>query len=140
MAEVGRDLWKSPGLTLLLKQGHLQQVAQDHVQMALEDLQWWRLQNLSGQPVQVAAEIQCVKGCGSSCRTQGTQMLRGDVVQGLMLGCPREDPKAGEGDGPAGWGRKQCGQGEEKDIGRCTKQLPALSCMSWEITPGITEP
>ena len=51
MVEVGRDLWRSSGPTSLLKQGHLKLVAQDHVQMDFEDLQGWRLHNLSGQPV-----------------------------------------------------------------------------------------
>ena len=37
----------------LLKQGLLQLVAQEHVQMAFEHLQGWRLHNLSGQPVPV---------------------------------------------------------------------------------------
>ena len=30
---MGRDLWRSSGPTPLLKQGHLEPVAQDHVQM-----------------------------------------------------------------------------------------------------------
>lgn len=47
--EVGRDFWKSSGPTFLLKKGHLEQVAQDHVQVAFEDLQGGRL--LRGQPV-----------------------------------------------------------------------------------------
>jgi len=38
MVEVGRDLYRSSGPTPLLKQGHLDLVAQDHVQMAFEDL------------------------------------------------------------------------------------------------------
>ena len=46
MVEVGRDLYRSSGPTPLLKQGHLDLVAQDHVQMAFEDLRWWRLHNL----------------------------------------------------------------------------------------------
>jgi len=37
----------------LLKQGHLELLAQDHVQVASEYLQGWRLQRLSGQPVPV---------------------------------------------------------------------------------------
>ena len=53
MAEVGRDLWRSSAPTTLLKQGHLQLVAQDHVQTAFEYLQGWRIHNLSGQPVPV---------------------------------------------------------------------------------------
>ena len=39
MVEVGRDLWRSSGLTPLLKQDHLEVVAQDHVQKAFEYLQ-----------------------------------------------------------------------------------------------------
>ena len=39
MVEVGRDLWRSSCLIPLLKQGHLEQIAHDHVQMALEDVQ-----------------------------------------------------------------------------------------------------
>ena len=39
MAEVGRDLWRSSGSNTLLKQGHLEQVVQDHVQTASEYLQ-----------------------------------------------------------------------------------------------------
>ena len=42
MVQVGRDLWRLSGLTPLLKQGHLEPVAQDHVQMAFEYLQRWR--------------------------------------------------------------------------------------------------
>ena len=53
MVEVGRDLRRSSGPTTLLKQGHLDPVAQDHVQAASEYLQGWSLQNLSGQPVVV---------------------------------------------------------------------------------------
>jgi len=51
MAEVGKDLWRSPGPPSLLKQDHLQPAAQDHVHTAFEHLQSWRLHNLSGQPV-----------------------------------------------------------------------------------------
>jgi len=53
MAEVGRDLWRSSGPSPLLKQDHLEQVAQDHVQMASEYLQGWRLHSLFGQPLPV---------------------------------------------------------------------------------------
>lgn len=35
MVEVGRDLWRPLGPTLLLMEGHLKQLSQDHVQMAL---------------------------------------------------------------------------------------------------------
>uniref|UniRef100_A0A8B9Q4U4 Transmembrane protein 19 n=1 Tax=Apteryx owenii TaxID=8824 RepID=A0A8B9Q4U4_APTOW len=51
--EFGRDLWRSSSPTLLLKQGHLEHVAQDPVQVGFEYLQGWRLHNLSGQPVPV---------------------------------------------------------------------------------------
>lgn len=37
--------------TILPKKGHLQQVAQDHVQLAFEDLQGARLHRFSGKPV-----------------------------------------------------------------------------------------
>jgi len=48
---VRRDLWGSSSPTPLLKQGHLQQAAQDLVQTGLEYLQRRRLHNLPGQPV-----------------------------------------------------------------------------------------
>ena len=51
MVEVGRDLWRSSCLAPLLKQGHLELVAQDHVQMVFEYLQGGRLHNPSGQPL-----------------------------------------------------------------------------------------
>ena len=51
MVGVGRDLCGSSSPTLLLKQGHLQQAAQDLVQAGLEHLQRRRLHNLPGQPV-----------------------------------------------------------------------------------------
>jgi len=53
MVEVGRDLQRPPGPTPLLKQGHLELIAQDCVQTASEYLQRWRLHKLSGQPVPV---------------------------------------------------------------------------------------
>lgn len=49
MADVGRELWKSSGPISLLKQGFLEPVAQDHIQLAFECLQARRLCNLSGQ-------------------------------------------------------------------------------------------
>ena len=48
---VGRDLCGSYSPTLLPKQGHLQQAAQDLVQAGLEYLQRRRLHNPPGQPV-----------------------------------------------------------------------------------------
>jgi len=53
MVGVGRDLCGSPSPTLLPKQGHLQQAAEDLVQAGLEYLQRRRLHNLPGQPVPV---------------------------------------------------------------------------------------
>jgi len=50
---VGRDLCGSSSPTPLLKQGHLQQAAQELVQAGLEYLQRRRLHNLPGQPVPV---------------------------------------------------------------------------------------
>jgi len=51
--ELGRDLWKSPGSTPLLKQDNLEPVSQDCVQRALQYLQGWRLHNLPEQLVPV---------------------------------------------------------------------------------------
>lgn len=39
LAEFGRDLWKLSDLTPLLKQGHLQMLAQNHVHTAFDGLQ-----------------------------------------------------------------------------------------------------
>jgi len=52
MAEAGRDLWRSFCPTPLLKQGHLELVAQDNVRMAFEYLQGGRL---FGQSVPVVS-------------------------------------------------------------------------------------
>jgi len=49
MVGVGRDLCGSSSPTPLPKQGHLQQVAQDLVQVGFEYLQRGRLHNLPGQ-------------------------------------------------------------------------------------------
>jgi len=43
----------SSGQTPLLKQGHLDPIAQNCVQMASEYVQEWRLHSFSGQPVPV---------------------------------------------------------------------------------------
>ena len=51
MVGVGRDLCGSSSQTPLPKQGHLQQAAQDLVQVGLEYLQRRRLHNLPGQTV-----------------------------------------------------------------------------------------
>jgi len=52
MVGVGRDLCGSSSPPSLLKQGHLEQAAQDLVQVGLEYLQR-RLHSLCGQPVPV---------------------------------------------------------------------------------------
>jgi len=51
MVGVGRDLCGSSSPTSLLKQGHLQQAAQDLFQAGLEYLQRRRLHNLPGRSV-----------------------------------------------------------------------------------------
>jgi len=53
MVGVGRDLCGSSSPTPLLKQGRLQQAAQDRLKAGLEYLQRRRLHNFSGQPVPV---------------------------------------------------------------------------------------
>ena len=53
MVEVGGDLWRSFGPTPLLKQGHQEPLAQNHVQMTFAYVQGWRLHNLPEQPVPV---------------------------------------------------------------------------------------
>ena len=53
MFGVRRDLWGSPSPTLLTKQGHLQQAAQDLVQAGLQYLQRRGVHSLPGQPVPV---------------------------------------------------------------------------------------
>jgi len=62
MVGVGRDLWGSSGPTPLLKQGHLQQTAQDLVQAGFEYLQRRRLHSPSGQPVPVLCHPQSKEG------------------------------------------------------------------------------
>ena len=47
------DLWGSSSPTPLPKQGHLQQAAQDRIQLGFQYLQRSRLHNPSGQPVAV---------------------------------------------------------------------------------------
>jgi len=49
MVGVGRDLWGSSSPTPVPKQGHLQQAAQDLVQVGFEYVQRRRLHNLPGQ-------------------------------------------------------------------------------------------
>jgi len=53
MLEIGRDLWRSSGPSPLLKQGHLEPIAQDHVQTSSEYLQIGRLHNTSRKSVPV---------------------------------------------------------------------------------------
>jgi len=53
MLGFGRDICGSSSPTLLPKQGHLHQIAQDLVQMGLQYLQRRKIHNPSGQPVPV---------------------------------------------------------------------------------------
>jgi len=57
MVGVGRDLCVSSSPTLLPKQGHLQQAAQELVQADLEYLQRRRLQSLPGQLFQCSVTL-----------------------------------------------------------------------------------
>lgn len=47
MLEVGKSLHSSSCPNPLLKQGHQEPVASDYIQAAFENLQGWRLHNLS---------------------------------------------------------------------------------------------
>jgi len=58
MFGIGRDLCGSSSPTLLPKQSHLQQAAQDFVQEGFEYLQRRRLHSLPGQPVPVLRHSQ----------------------------------------------------------------------------------
>lgn len=51
IVEVGKDLWRLSCSALLLKQGHLDLVAHDHVQSDFEGPQGGILHNFFGQPV-----------------------------------------------------------------------------------------
>jgi len=57
MVGVERDLCGSSSPTFLLKQGHLQQAAEDLVQAGLEYLQRRRLHKFPGQPVPVLRQF-----------------------------------------------------------------------------------
>jgi len=67
MVKVGRDLWRSSCPALVLRQGHLELIAQDHDflvaqdQTAFEYAQGWRLHSLPGQPVPVLGHPHSVK-------------------------------------------------------------------------------
>lgn len=50
IVDIGRDIWRSSCPTPLQKQGHLETVVQNHVEMAFEYF-WGRLHSLSGQLV-----------------------------------------------------------------------------------------
>lgn len=50
MDNVRRDHLEVTCSNLLLQQGHPEQAVQDHVLAAFENLQGWRLHNISGQP------------------------------------------------------------------------------------------
>lgn len=51
--EVGRDFWRTSGPTTLLKQGHREQVAQEHIQTVFVYFRKGRNHNVSGQPLPV---------------------------------------------------------------------------------------
>jgi len=51
--EAGRHLWRLFRLKPLLKQGQLEQIAQDCVLLSFEYLHGWRLHNFLWQPVLV---------------------------------------------------------------------------------------
>ena len=57
MAEVGRDLCWSSGPSPLLKWGHIEPIAQDHIQTAFVDIQRGRHHKLSGQSVTVVGQL-----------------------------------------------------------------------------------
>ena len=61
MPRIGENLWRSSSPTTLLKLGHLEQVAQDHIQAGLEYFQRRRIHNPSGQPVPVLCHPQSKK-------------------------------------------------------------------------------
>lgn len=86
MSEVGRGLWISSCPTPLVQQGHLQQAAQGHVQMAFKDLQeghstsslgklWQCLVTLTGEKCFLVFKIQ---GCETS-----------HLVSSTLYFCPR---------------------------------------------------
>lgn len=50
MVESGKDLWRSPGPTTLLRQSHIAAVGKNCVQVSSEPPQGWWLHNLLGQP------------------------------------------------------------------------------------------
>jgi len=57
MVGVGRDLWESSSPTPLPNQGHLQQAAQDLVQVGFEYLQRRRIHNLPGSLFQCSVTL-----------------------------------------------------------------------------------
>jgi len=46
MVEIGMDLWRTSSPTPLLRKGHLEPIAQGHVQTTFEHLRGGRLHNL----------------------------------------------------------------------------------------------
>ena len=58
MVGPGRDVRRTTSPTPLLKQVHLEQVAQDYVQVSFENLHGGRLHSPSGQPVPVLCQPQ----------------------------------------------------------------------------------
>jgi len=80
MVGVGRDLCGSSSPTLLPKQGHLQQAAQDLVQADFEYLRRRRIHSLSGQPVPVLCHPQSDKVPSCSARTSYASVCAASLV------------------------------------------------------------
>lgn len=59
MVEAGRCIWQSLSPTTLLMQGHLENIAQDHVQCRFDSVQEWRHHNFPGQSVPVLSDCDC---------------------------------------------------------------------------------
>lgn len=63
IADVTRQFGKSSDTTSVLKQDHLELFPWDHVQMAFDSLQGWRLHYFSGQPVPLLSHSHSKKSC-----------------------------------------------------------------------------
>ena len=74
MVEGWKDLWRSSGPMLLLKQGRLELVAQDHVQKAFECLQGWRLHSLCSVTLTVKRFF-FLRGCARGKRMSTRSMI-----------------------------------------------------------------
>jgi len=83
MVEVGRDLWV-PLVQSLLKQRHLQQSAQDHIQVAFGDLQ-------RGEPTASLGTLTSLGNlsqCSVTCTAQESfLMFRGNLLGSSLCQC-----------------------------------------------------